>query len=336
MLQTGSDADAVSVLSADEENSRWRDELSQRLNHYRSRRKMRPPRYPSLRLQFDAVAPLSGSHRGDEPQGAPATFEPVSDRALALDEKMARGDEVDAVAKVTAAAAEDRSPTVRAGSHAGAKIIEFPRFAFDQLTLEPPAAPLDQLAEPVMARPRILEVPEVELAQPALGGITIEPVERQELQKQPGIDIPLQSASLARRIVASAVDGLIVGTASALFGYIFWEVAGIRSPIPQMLGLAAGLLFVFWASYQYLLLIYAGTTPGLRAGGLELARFDGTGTNRSLRRWRVLASYLSAVSLGMGYAWVFLDEDLLCWHDRITRTYLAPRKRVGADGVPGR
>jgi hypothetical protein len=45
-----------------------------------------------------------------------------------------------------------------------------------------------------------------------------------------------------------------------------------------------------------------------------------------MRRWRVLASFLSAASVGMGYAWVFLDEDSLCWHDRITHTYLAPRK----------
>jgi hypothetical protein len=29
--------------------------------------------------------------------------------------------------------------------------------------------------------------------------------------------------------------------------------------------------------------------------------------------------------LGMGYLWVFLDEDSLCWHDRITHTYLAPK-----------
>jgi hypothetical protein len=29
----------------------------------------------------------------------------------------------------------------------------------------------------------------------------------------------------------------------------------------------------------------------------------------------------------MGYAWLFLDEDSLCWHDRITHTYLAPKKR---------
>jgi uncharacterized RDD family membrane protein YckC len=88
---------------------------------------------------------------------------------------------------------------------------------------------------------------------------------------------------------------------------------------------------LFWAAYQYLLVVYAASTPGLRAAGLELARFDGTSTSRSLRRWRVLAAWLSAVSLGMGYAWVFLDEDGLCWHDRITHTYVAPKRRVAAD-----
>jgi len=49
----------------------------------------------------------------------------------------------------------------------------------------------------------------------------------------------------------------------------------------------------------------------------------------------VLASYLSAASLGMGYAWVFLDEDVLCWHDRTTHTYLAPGKpRPKPEGLP--
>jgi len=26
----------------------------------------------------------------------------------------------------------------------------------------------------------------------------------------------------------------------------------------------------------------------------------------------------------LGYAWTFLDEDQLSWHDRITKTHLAP------------
>jgi hypothetical protein len=37
----------------------------------------------------------------------------------------------------------------------------------------------------------------------------------------------------------------------------------------------------------------------------------------------VIASILSAGSLGLGFAWSYLDEDALCWHDRITHTYLA-------------
>jgi uncharacterized RDD family membrane protein YckC len=205
--------------------------------------------------------------------------------------------------------------------HASAKIIEFPRFAWG-----PPPPPPDQLAEPVGERPRILEVPEVAPPPPALGGITIEAVEQQEADKRPGIDIPLQSAPLGLRFVAALVDGLIIAAASALFGYIFWKVDAVRPPLVQTLGLTAGVTALFWAGYQYLMIVYAASTPGLRAAGLELARFDGSSTSRSLRRWRVLAACLSAVSAGMGYAWVFLDEDALCWHDRITHTYLAPGK----------
>jgi uncharacterized RDD family membrane protein YckC len=95
----------------------------------------------------------------------------------------------------------------------------------------------------------------------------------------------------------------------------------------QAASLLLGILCAFWGVYQYLLVVYSGRTPGFIAAGLELARFDGTPTNRSIRRWRILASYLSAASLAMGYAWVFLDEDALCWHDRITHTYLAPREK---------
>jgi uncharacterized RDD family membrane protein YckC len=205
--------------------------------------------------------------------------------------------------------------------HVSAKIIQFPKFAWG-----PPAPPPDQLAEPVSGRPRILDVPEIEPPPPALGGITIEAVEQERAEKRVGIDIPLQSAPLGLRVVAALVDGIIIAAASALFGFIFWKVAALRPPLVQILGLAAGIPCLFWAAYQYLLVVYAASTPGLRVAGLELARFDGTSTSRSLRRWRVLAAWLSAVSVGMGYAWVFLDEDSLCWHDRITHTYLAPKK----------
>ena len=308
------------------EPAAWRDEISARLSRYRARRKMRPPHYPSLGLPF-APAEILGSAAPDTGSPFPA-FEPVSDRALALDRVITKPPGLlipgASLAHEASGAAQSVTP---ASESPGAKILEFPR-----PTWEPPFSPADQLAEPVSERPRILEVPEFAPPPPALGGITIETHERPEAEMRPGIDIPVQSGSLARRMFASAIDGVIIAVATALFGIIFWKVAGIRPPRIQLLGLAAVVPCMLWAAYQYLLIVYAATTPGLRIAGLDLTRFEGTTTTRSLRRWRVLAAWLSAASLGMGYVWVFLDEDALCWHDRITRTYLAPRKRP-ADGI---
>jgi uncharacterized RDD family membrane protein YckC len=317
------EARVEAVVPPPPDDTAWRGEISARLSRYRAKRKIRPPRYPSLRLQFERVE----ARALDERQPAnDAPRDPISFHALALD----------GIEPIAPAAAHEnevdpqlpnailKSPAPAPASSARAKIIEFPRFAWG-----PPEPPPDQLAEPVIDRPRILEVPEVAPPPPALGGITMEAVQVAEAEKRPGIDIPLQSASLARRISASVIDGLIVIAASALFGAIFWKVTAFRPPLAQILELAIGIPCLLWFAYQYLLIVYAGRTPGLLAAGLKLARFDGHAAGRSLRRWRVLASYLSAASLGMGYAWGFLDEDALCWHDRITRTYLAPKTPSG-------
>jgi len=322
---------AAETLPEDGDAAAWRDELSARLNRYRARRKVRPPRYPSLSLRFEAPE-VPASTNAQSVFSTPE-FEPVSNQALALDGM--RHEPSAAAETVGQARTSETAPqpahqsaghstghsAVHPTVHPTAKIIEFPRFAWG-----PPPPPPDQLAEPVSERPRILEVPEVAPPPPALGGITMEAAEQQEVEKRPGIDIPLQSAPLGRRFLATLIDGTIVAAALGLFGYIFWKVAAVRPPLVQILGLAAAIPCLFWSAYQYLLIVYSASTPGLRVSGLELSRFDGTATPRALRRWRVLAACLSGLSLGMGYAWVFLDEDALCWHDRITHTYLAPRK----------
>ena len=149
--------------------------------------------------------------------------------------------------------------------------------------------------------------------------------------------MPLQGAPLGRRVLAAVLDGLVVAGACAVFGFTFWQVTEWQIPgwgavangiaRLELFAVASALASLLWAASQYLLIVYSGTTPGIRLAGLKLCRFDGSSADRRLRRWRVLASYLSAVSLGMGYLWVFLDEDCLCWHDRITHTYLAPKIR---------
>lgn len=320
--------DDNSIQPSPEDSTLWRQEVAARLNRYQARRKPRPPRYPSLRLSFDDEDhPRTASGIPDASPAFQQRITTASNHALALDgfvESEADAIEVPVPSAVPAESPEHAArsiapATAPATGPATGKLIEFPR------SWTPPAAPLDELAEPVSDRPRILEAPEVVPPPPALGGITIEPAQQPEMEKRPGIDIPLQSAPLGRRIFSAAVDDVIIAAACVLFAFIFWKMAAIRPPQLQLLGLVVGLSAVFWAAYQYLLVTYSGTTPGLRLARLELTRFDGTPAGRRLRRWRVLASFLSAVSLGLGYAWAFLDEDSLCWHDRITHTYLAPK-----------
>jgi len=299
----------------------WRHELAQRLNRYRERRKAPPPRYPSLKLPFDNIQ-YSTRPAAIEALSLPP-FEASSNNALALDSSQAEAApasqfEITTEPEVAAPSPVKLPPT-------SAKIIEFPRFAW-----APPSPPPDQLAEPVGKQLRILEVPEFQPPAPALGGIMIEPVQVEPPEKRLGIDVPLQIAPWRRRVAAAVVDGAIIASACALFGCIFWKITAVRPPEIQLLSLAAGTLAVFWAGYEYLLIVYSGSTPGLRSAGLELTRFDGTSTTRSLRRWRILASYLSALSLALGYAWAFLDEDSLCWHDRITHTHFGVKKTPAA------
>ncbi len=318
-----------------EESSVWRQEVAARLNRYQARRKPRPPRYPSLRLRFEedpgassgaSVEPLAFSQNLSSSNHALALDDFAASSAPAVEASAAPSVEHDRERQEPAAFFLARDPLEHLSASPApvapttAKILEFPR----SWTPAPP--PLDELAEPVMDRPRILEAPEVVPPPPALGGITIEPAPTPEVEKRPGIDFPLQTAPLPRRIACAAIDAAIIAIAGVLFGFIFWKMTAIRPPRLQLIGLAAGLSALFWATYQYLLVVYSGSTPGLRLAHLELARFDGSPANRRLRRWRVLASFLSAVSLGMGYAWAFLDEDALCWHDRITHTYLAPKR----------
>ena len=288
----------------------WREELASRVNHYRARRRQRAPRYPSLQLKFESAdASVDNPSRDGLPSAAPV----ASRLAVATQDQPA----------ITASHSQPEisppEPPRPLETEGGAKILEFPRSS-----AMPPLV-LDELAEPVFVQPRILEVPAVLPPPPALGGILIEPAEEPETERRPGFELPLQAAPMCRRILAGAIDAVIVVAAFVLFAYGFFRITATVPPWRLAVTATLVLGAVFWTGYQYLFLVHAGTTPGLRLAKLELSRFDGTPVPQRLRRWRVLASALSGLSLLLGYAWCFLDEDELCWHDRITRTYMAPR-----------
>ena len=293
----------------------WRSEVAARLERYRSRRKPRAPRYPTLRLPFDSVENASSSISASRGISAvsSASRQNVAWQAEVFEEREAAGATVSSPLDT-----EPRTPEPQASLaiEYESNVIEFPRSA---------AIPIfsgDELAEPVLDRPRIVEAPEVIPPPPALGGILIEAPAIGASNKKAADDFLVQPASLARRLAAAALDLLVLAAALAAFAALFLRIESALLPVPlAAVGLlsTAGLL---WFAYEFLFVVYTGSTPGWRIVRLRLAKFDGSPVRRSLRRWRVLASFLSIFAIGLGYLWSILDEEELCWHDRITHTCL--------------
>jgi uncharacterized RDD family membrane protein YckC len=287
------------LLSSD---GAWRQEVTARLSRYRAGKRVPTPRYPSLQLRFEVPEPPN--------EERPVTLPPAptpNRLAVAIQEVVPEAQvwETGALGPASAETGE------------GAKILEFPRFFSE------PHLALDELAEPVLDRPRILEVPEQMPPPPVLGGILIETEEKLGAERRPGFDLPLNPPPMPRRVTAGLIDLFIVIVSFAAFAIMFFRVTHAVPPLREAAGVCVGLVAAVWVVYQYLFLVYPGATPGLKLTRLQLSRFDGTPAPRRLRRWRVLASVLSGLSLGLGYAWCFFDEDQLCWHDRITHTYMA-------------
>jgi uncharacterized RDD family membrane protein YckC len=133
-------------------------------------------------------------------------------------------------------------------------------------------------------------------------------------------EIVPQPAPLQHRAVATAIDLALLITGWMIFALTFREIAE-DSPTSRM-ALLCGVCVAgaLWLLYQYMFLVYGRGTLGMRMVELELATFEGKRLTSRDRRYRALASVLSALSLGLGYAWALVDEDQLGWHDRITQT----------------
>jgi uncharacterized RDD family membrane protein YckC len=264
----------------------WRQEVASRVDAFCARRgRKRVPRTPSLSLDFEraARATAAAHYAVPEPLVDPGP-EPPSEPS---------------------------------------NLIEFPRPQEPPLALEP-ASYVEELAEPILDKPRILDAEEPSGL--LFGGegrpaITLEPPPEPHAEDEAA---PAgQSASLARRIFAAALDALLVITATALFTAIFLRMAASLPRSRMALMLAAAVPVFLWAAYQYLFLVHAAASPGMRLAGLRVRTFDNLPARRSQRRWRAIAMVVSGLALGLGFLWASIDEDGLCWHDRITRTVLS-------------
>ncbi|HLI62220.1 MAG TPA: RDD family protein [Terriglobales bacterium] len=335
-------------------NDLWRNEVHARVAGYRKRRGRRLEGAFSMRFAFPPEEPpaapaiaLEDQREGPQaaPREAPHDFNDASLTDVVT---------VDVMAEATAPTVLTVAPT-ETGTNSGVeppptlfqpdlvaspdplsgpapvhpvgdkrKVIAFPR---------PPAPPqaFYRLADPVVPeQPRILDVAE-ELqpysTTPLLDGLQL-PSAPQIAAAPPAdhIELPFQAAKISRRFYAGLVDCGLVLAAAAAFGAAAYRMVPKLSAGKPVLLAAGIMLALLWAAYQYLFTMYSGATPGMRALRLHLSTFQGGPLSWRQRRNRVLGLYFSAASLLMGLFWALVDVDALCWHDRISRTYVARRE----------
>lgn len=273
----------------------WRDEVASRVDAFRSRRG-RPRPNPSLAFNFEAASETAP----EAPSSAARSY-----------------------AYESAPPAEAKARYYLAPQSAEPKVIEFPKPA---LAAVEPLPRLEELAEPIVETPRILDVPEG--AEPLPTGF-VQPLvsfsldHPEPLPEGGKMELPLPVAPLGPRISAALIDALAVLTASAIFAMTFLMIAKEAPQGRAALVVALLVPGLLWAVYQYVFLVYAGATPGMQMTQVGLAHFrEEAPVTRRCRRIRALAMLVSGMSLGMGFAWALLDEDRLGWHDRISHTYL--------------
>ncbi len=308
-----------------DEHAMWRDEVASRLESFRARRR-RPVRERSLPLDFERAVnrEITLGNLSSEPEELPAEAEAHAEAAEVTPATRETPDREEQLIAGIADFAFREQETQPIGELQPAevsppledrKIIEFPRQ--QMLPVMPPSS--EELAETMVNRPRILDAPEEVDATAPLAHISVAPEEEPAPIE---FELPMQVAPMWQRAFAGFVDMLVALIGALVF---FSLLLKLGLPVPHSkTGLLIALLppCVLWAIYEYVFLVYGGVTLGMQMAGLKLVTFDGLTPRNGTRRGRALAMLLSVLSLGLGIVWALLDEDTLCWHDRITRTYV--------------
>ncbi len=334
----------------------WRDEIQSRVAGYRTRRGRRIEGAFSMRFPFPA-----DEGEGDVPGSAPDApdVEPVLAASLASSEQAGAAevasfescdltlDTVDtapealpagslprlelpaesqplalpeALADIDPGPPPSRAPRPRPQR----KVIAFPRQAASMREML-------HLADPVrLEQPRILDVPEELEALPTtpfLDGLQFGPATQPlAATHADNVELPFRATGRGRRAYAGLLDCLLVAAGTVVFAAVGYKMLPKLTLSKPILLTAATLPLLLWAIYQYLLLVYSGATAGMRMAKIRVSTFKGKPPSRRERRHRVMALYFSTASFAMGLLWALVDVDSLCWHDRISRTYLTDQE----------
>jgi uncharacterized RDD family membrane protein YckC len=160
------------------------------------------------------------------------------------------------------------------------------------------------------------EEPQQEIAIPAPAASLSEKAEPIQLV------LPMQTAPMNRRLMAAVVDFSLI-TTSFLASAVVATLDGMTLHSLRFVevGTAAALplIGVLYLAFFFTL---AKATPGMKYAGLEICTFAGEKATRFQRLARIPVLLLSVAPMGIGAAWAIFDEQHLCWHDRLSGTYI--------------
>src|SRR5664279_1900355 len=318
---------AAEDISPDPAAELWRSEVQSRLAGYQKRRGRRVAGAFSMRFPFPAdevaepvetaaavpsisempeVFPEEGltSQAAEEylqiDEPVPTVESELTEEPVAEENESVASGSVDLVLEPTPEPGPEPFVDTVSRPRPKRKVIAFPR----HLSVAPET--FYRLADPVTSEsPRILDVPEELEAIPTtpfLDGLQLDQVNSADAARdREHVELPFRAVRVSQRVFAGVVDVLLVGVGGAVFAGVAWKVLA-KPPLtkPLILGMVV-------------------------AAKVRLRTCTGRAPNLRERRHGVLGFYLSALSLGMGLMWVFVDVDALCWHDRLSRTYLADR-----------
>ncbi len=326
----------------------WRNEVQDRLAHYKRRRGRRIEGAFTMRFPFPAddvtvvdPSPEANAVAAAVAQALAPELEQPDMESLLIHARPQAEPDAEMAEEVSLSVFEEPQPSAELALDAPPveevepgpfvdphprpkpkrKVIAFPRQ--HPVTTEA----LYRLADPVTAEaPRILDVPEELEATPFLDGLQLylpqQAVVEQSQEHQEHVELPCQPVSTSLRMLAGVIDLAVTALGTSVFAAVAFKI--LKDPPPAKL-LVLGLVVsavALWSAYQYLFVVYAGKTLGMIATHSRLRTFKGKSLTMRQRKVRVLSFYFSSLSLGMGLMWAFVDIDGLCWHDRLSRTFL--------------
>jgi uncharacterized RDD family membrane protein YckC len=143
-------------------------------------------------------------------------------------------------------------------------------------------------------------------------------------------------APLRQRRRAGLLDAALLLFSYGAFLSLFVALGGRFTFSKTDLAVAGSTLALFYVLYVALFTFFGGTTPGMMLRHLRVVGFDGSNPTPGQLLWRSFGYVVSAGTFMFGFLAALWDDDTLCWHDRISQTYLTADSTAPESAAGGR